>query len=80
MDGQDQEKYSQLLQTIIVLGHNLKMNIIAEGLETEEQLKILQSLHCEYGQGYLFAKPMLKDEATQLLTHHVQKQNILSSE
>ena len=43
---QDQQKYSQLVHTIITLGHNLKMNVIAEGLETEEQLKILQSFHC----------------------------------
>lgn len=75
LDEENHEKYSQLVHTIIILGHNLKMNVIAEGLETEEQLKILQSFHCEYGQGYFFAKPMLKDEATQLLKHHVQIQN-----
>ena len=78
MGEQEQEKYTQLVHTIITLGHNLKMNVIAEGLETEEQLKILQSFHCEYGQGYLFAKPLLKDDATKLLTHHVQEENLPS--
>ena len=78
INEQDQEKYSQLVHTIITLGHNLKMNVIAEGLETEEQLKILQSFHCEYGQGYFFAKPLLRDDATELLTHHVQEGNTLS--
>jgi EAL domain-containing protein (putative c-di-GMP-specific phosphodiesterase class I) len=53
----------------------LKMTVIAEGLETEEQLKILQSFHCEYGQGYFFAKPLLRDDATELLAHHVQGEN-----
>ncbi|MFM7573054.1 MAG: EAL domain-containing protein [Snowella sp.] len=72
---QEQEKYTQLVHTIITLGHNLKMTVIAEGLETEEQLKILQSFHCEYGQGYFFAKPLLRDDATELLVHHVQGEN-----
>jgi diguanylate cyclase (GGDEF)-like protein len=72
---QEQEKYTQLVHTIITLGHNLKMTVIAEGLETEEQLKILQSFHCEYGQGYFFAKPLLRDDATELLAHHVQEEN-----
>jgi EAL domain-containing protein (putative c-di-GMP-specific phosphodiesterase class I) len=75
LDEENHEKYTQLVHTIITLGHNLKMNVIAEGLETEEQLKILQSFHCEYGQGYFFAKPLLKDDATKLLIHHFQEGN-----
>jgi diguanylate cyclase (GGDEF)-like protein len=48
---------SQILQTIVSLAKNLKMRVIAEGIETEGQLGILQNLGCEYGQGYLMSKP-----------------------
>jgi len=48
---------SEILQTIISLAKNLKMRVIAEGIETIPQLNLLQNLGCDYGQGYLFAKP-----------------------
>ena len=48
---------SEILQTIISLAKNLKMRVIAEGIETESQLAVLQNLGCDYGQGYLMAKP-----------------------
>ena len=46
----------------ITLGHSLGLTVIAEGVETEGQLKILRSLGCNDAQGYLFAKPMPVDE------------------
>ncbi len=49
---------NQIVQTIIMLGHNLGMDIVAEGIETPEQLALLRGLNCDYGQGYLFAKPL----------------------
>lgn len=61
------ERYIQLVQTIINLGHNLGMDVIAEGVETSEQVRILQTLHCEYGQGYLFSRPLAVAAATELL-------------
>lgn len=69
-EEQDHAKYTQLVHTIITLGHNLGMSIIAEGIENETQRDILRSLNCEYGQGYLFAQPLLRDKATELLSHH----------
>ena len=48
---------AELVKTIIALGHNLGMNVVAEGIETESQSAKLRTLQCEYGQGYLFAKP-----------------------
>ncbi|MEB3311640.1 MAG: EAL domain-containing protein [Snowella sp.] len=66
----DHAKYTQLVHTIITLGHNLGMSIVAEGIENPEQLRILRSLNCEYGQGYFFAQPLLRDKATELLTYH----------
>jgi len=48
----------QIVKTIITLASNLGMQVVAEGVETEEQLDQLRSLKCQYGQGYLFAKPL----------------------
>jgi diguanylate cyclase (GGDEF)-like protein len=58
---------SEILQTIISLAKNLKMKIIAEGIETESQLALLQFLGCDYGQGYLLAKPQPKEAAEKML-------------
>ncbi len=63
-------RYIQLVQTIINLGHNLDMDVIAEGIETAEQVRILQNLHCEYGQGYFFARPLPIAAATELLSRY----------
>ncbi|MEB3281832.1 MAG: EAL domain-containing protein [Lyngbya sp.] len=56
-----------IVQAIITLAHTLGMDVIAEGVETSEHLKRLQALGCEYGQGYLFSKPVSAIEAEQLL-------------
>jgi diguanylate cyclase (GGDEF)-like protein len=48
---------SEIVQTIITLAKNLEMDVIAEGVETAEQVEILRKLDCRYGQGYLFSKP-----------------------
>ena len=53
---------SEILQTIISLAKNLKKKLIAEGIETEAQLTLLQNLGCDYGQGYLMAKPLTKEK------------------
>ncbi len=58
---------SQILQTIISLAKNLKMRVIAEGIETESQLHMLQNLGCDYGQGYLLARPQTVDAAEKSL-------------
>jgi len=47
----------QIAQTIVMLAHNLGMEVIAEGVETTGQLRQLRSLNCQYGQGYLFSRP-----------------------
>ena len=43
------------------------MRVIAEGIETESQLQLLQNLGCDYGQGYLFSKPLPQAEMEDLL-------------
>lgn len=52
-----------IVRTIVQLAENLNMTAVAEGIETEEQRRILETLGCRYGQGYLFYKPMPLDEA-----------------
>jgi diguanylate cyclase (GGDEF)-like protein/PAS domain S-box-containing protein len=48
----------EIVRTIISLAHNMGMDVIAEGVETEHQKDILLSLGCEKGQGFLFSKPL----------------------
>jgi EAL domain-containing protein (putative c-di-GMP-specific phosphodiesterase class I) len=52
----------KFLQGIITLCHNLDLEVVCEGIETEIQKKILSKLQCNYGQGYLFAKPLSVDD------------------
>ncbi len=47
-----------LVSTVIALAHNLEMDVVAEGIETEEQAKFLRLLRCEVGQGYFLGRPM----------------------
>ncbi|MGB3201202.1 MAG: EAL domain-containing protein [Nodosilinea sp.] len=54
-------------QSIIGLGHTLGMDLIAEGIETQDQGLALRSLGCEFGQGYYWAKPMPAMEASAML-------------
>jgi len=52
------EDNSEIVHTIIKLAQNLKMKVVAEGIETVDQLTKLRQLKCEYGQEYFFAKPL----------------------
>ena len=56
-----------LVMTIISLAHNLRLKVIAEGVETEEQLRFLRLLRCDEIQGYLFSKPLPAEEFRALL-------------
>jgi EAL domain-containing protein (putative c-di-GMP-specific phosphodiesterase class I) len=47
---------------IISLAHNLRMRVIAEGIETEEQRQFLERERCDEGQGYLFSRPVPANE------------------
>ena len=56
-----------LVQTIISLAHALRLKVIAEGVETEEQAKYLRLLRCDQLQGFLVSKPVPFEEMTHLL-------------
>ncbi len=58
---------SEILQTIISLAKSLRKSVIAEGIETPAQHALLRNLGCEYGQGYLFAKPLTKERVEEAL-------------
>jgi EAL domain-containing protein (putative c-di-GMP-specific phosphodiesterase class I) len=55
----------EIMRTIITLAHSLDMELVAEGIERNQQREILFSMNCEYGQGYLFSKPVDSATATQ---------------
>jgi diguanylate cyclase (GGDEF)-like protein len=61
-DAVENQENLQILHTIVALAKSLNLRIIAEGIETIEQLQILSSIGCDYGQGFLFAKPMPKEQ------------------
>ncbi|HEY6268070.1 MAG TPA: EAL domain-containing protein [Candidatus Acidoferrum sp.] len=48
----------EIVKTILSLGSNLRLEVVAEGVETEEQMNLLQSLGCEYAQGYFFFRAL----------------------
>jgi EAL domain-containing protein (putative c-di-GMP-specific phosphodiesterase class I) len=56
-----------IVQTIINLAHTLHMNVVAEGIETEDQLTGLIDLGCDTGQGFLFSRPLPAEAAEKLL-------------
>jgi diguanylate cyclase (GGDEF)-like protein/PAS domain S-box-containing protein len=56
-----------LVQTVISLAHSLRLKVIAEGVETEGQAKVLRLLRCDEIQGYLIGRPVPFDEMTELL-------------
>ncbi|ABG40771.1 diguanylate cyclase/phosphodiesterase with GAF sensor [Paraglaciecola sp. T6c] len=59
-----------LCEAIIVMAKKLGIKVVAEGIETQEQYHILQKMGCDYGQGYLFAKPLEHHAFNALLQQH----------
>jgi diguanylate cyclase (GGDEF)-like protein len=69
----------EIVRTIVMLARNLRMEVIAEGIETEEQLAQLRALSCGFGQGYLFSVPVAAEMATALLQQGQQNADALPS-
>lgn len=65
---EDTENF-EIVRAICTLAHSLGMKVVAEGIETPEQLSILSSLSCELGQGFFFSKPVDAFLAEQMILH-----------
>src|SRR3712207_5539117 len=52
----DNNENMEIVRTVVMLAQNLGMDVVAEGVETTEQLSLLKRLGCEFGQGYFFSK------------------------
>lgn len=76
-------RVAHIVAAIVTLGHNLGLDLIAEGVEHLEQAQFLRSIHCKIAQGFLFYKPLPADQVTEILTHvnltHVNTSSDVSS-
>ena len=63
-------KSKALINALISMSHALNLKVVAEGIETERQLEQLKKLHCDYGQGYLFSKPISAIQMSKLLSEN----------
>ncbi|MFN7927416.1 MAG: EAL domain-containing protein [Blastocatellia bacterium] len=66
---------SEIVRTMLTLAHNLKMSVVAEGIETAEQLAQLHALGCEYGQGYFLHRPMCAADAEKIVAEEAQRKD-----
>jgi len=66
-DIQHNENDKAIATSVIALGHSMQMQVIAEGVETQEQIDILSSLECDFVQGYFYSKPVTGDKLMELL-------------
>jgi diguanylate cyclase (GGDEF)-like protein/PAS domain S-box-containing protein len=69
----------EIARTIMPMARNLRLDVVAEGVETLEQVALLKRLQCKYAQGYYFSKPLAPDEVTPMLSEEasleMQKQS-----
>lgn len=71
---------ASITRAVITMAHHLKLNVVAEGVETEEQLALLVSHHCDCIQGYFYSRPLPADALAELLrTDKRLPDNLLSS-
>jgi EAL domain-containing protein (putative c-di-GMP-specific phosphodiesterase class I) len=57
----------EIVRTIVMLAHNLRMKVIAEGVESTDQITHLRRMKCEFAQGFFFSRPLSPSEATELV-------------
>ncbi|MGB5716675.1 MAG: EAL domain-containing protein, partial [Gammaproteobacteria bacterium] len=69
-----------IVGAIIVMAHNMELRVIAEGVETQQQLDFLHSLQCDEIQGFLFSPPVPHHEAYALLDQCIEVQHPVASE
>jgi EAL domain-containing protein (putative c-di-GMP-specific phosphodiesterase class I) len=69
----------EIVRTIVSLAKTLRMNVVAEGIESIHQIHQLQILGCEFGQGFLFSRPVPLGDAEKLIVDNNRWQNIMPS-
>jgi EAL domain-containing protein (putative c-di-GMP-specific phosphodiesterase class I) len=67
---QEDGRMEKILSASIDLGNSLEMDVICEGIEDVSQEALLLKYGCRYGQGYLYAKPMPREEFEDFLSRH----------
>ncbi|WP_449538994.1 EAL domain-containing protein [Ferdinandcohnia sp. Marseille-Q9671] len=65
------EKKALMVKSIFDIAHGLQLNVVAEGVETWEECEILVNMGCDEIQGYLFSKPISKDEMVDFIHNHM---------
>ncbi len=61
-----------LLEQVVSMAGRLDLGLLAEGVETKDQIELLQSIGCDQVQGYYYAKPMPEDDFFELLKHQTE--------
>lgn len=69
-DIETSEQGRNMVATIVTIAHNLGLHVVAEGVETNQQLNFLSGLHCEQLQGYLYSKPLPENDFQKYLLSH----------
>jgi len=69
-DIEESEQGRNMVATIVTIAHNLGMDVVAEGVETNQQLSFLSGLRCEQLQGYLYSKPLATEQFQKYLLSH----------
>ena len=77
---EDGSENGEIVRTVIALAKTLRLDVIAEGIETFHQLHQLRILGCEYGQGYLFSRPVPLEEAERLLEDKTRWENAIPAQ
>ena len=74
---EDGSENGEIVRTVIALAKALNLSVVAEGIESVHQLHQLRVLNCEFGQGFLFSRPVASDKAEELIRDTAEWRNIL---
>lgn len=79
IDDMSNARGRNMVDTIVTIAHNLSLSVVAEGVETHEQLEQLRKLRCEIIQGYYYSKPLCAEDFAAFLTAQKKPQAALTS-